>query len=50
MYDFEVVGGMGTSSTPANIQSTHSFSENKNVILRLTNELSPKKYKVLYVI
>ena len=48
MYGFEVVGGMGTSSTPAYIQSTHSFDENKTVVLRLTSELNPKKYKIFF--
>ena len=48
MYGFEVVGGMGTSTTPANIQSTHSFGENKTVVLYLTSELNPKKYKIFF--
>ena len=48
MYGFEVAGGMGTSTTPANIQSTHSFGENKTVVLYLTSELNPKKYKILF--
>ena len=48
MYGFEVVGGMGTSSTPAYIQCTHSFDENKTVVLRLTSELNPKKYKIFF--
>ena len=46
MYGFEVVGGMGTNTTSANIQSTHSFGENKTVVLYLTSELNPKKYKI----
>ena len=29
--DFEVVGGYGTTDTPANIQSTHTFGESENV-------------------
>ena len=45
VYDFEVVGGTGTSGTPANIQSTHTFGESENVVLRLTNQLSPKRHK-----
>ena len=48
VYGFEVVGGMGTSSTPAYIQSFHSFGENKNVVLRLTSELNPKKCKIFF--
>ena len=48
VYGFELVGGMGTSSTPAYIQSTHSFDENKNVVLHLTSELNPKKYKIFF--
>lgn len=48
MYGFEVVGGMGTTSTPAYIQSTHSFDESKTVVLRLTSELNPKKYKIFF--
>ena len=47
MYDFEV-GGMGTSSTPANIQSNHAFGKNKNVVFHLTSELSPKKYRIFF--
>ena len=41
VYDFEVVGGMGT-------QSTHTFGENKNMVLHLTRELSLKEYKILF--
>ena len=48
VYGFEVVGGMGTSSKPAYIQCTHSFDEKKTLILRLTSELNPKKYKILF--
>ena len=48
MYGFKVVGGMGTSSTPAYIQYTHSFDENKTVVVRLTSELNPKKYKIFF--
>ena len=48
MYGFEVVGGMGTSSTPAYIQCTHSFDENKTVVLRLTSELNRKKYIIFF--
>ena len=48
MYGFEVVGGMGTSSTPAYIQYTHSFDENRTVVLRLTSALNPKKYKKFF--
>ena len=48
MYDFEVYGGIGTSGTPANIQSTHRFGESENVVLRLTSELSPKKHKLFF--
>ena len=48
MYGSEVVGGMGISSTPAYIQSTHSFDENKTVVLRLTSELNPKKHKIFF--
>ena len=39
---------MGTSSTRANIQSFRSFGENKNVVLCLTSELNPKKYKIFF--
>ena len=48
MYGFEVIGGMGTSSTPAYIQCIHSFDENKTVVLRLTSELNPKKYEIFF--
>ena len=48
LYGFEVVGGMGTSSIPANNHSTHSFGKNKNVVLHLTREFSPKKYKIFF--
>ena len=47
-YGFEVVGGMGTNSTPAYIQYTHSFDENKTVVLRLTSGLNPQKYKIFF--
>ena len=48
VYGFKVVGGMGTNSTPANIQSTHIFGENKNMVLHLTIELSLKEYKIRF--
>ena len=48
VYGFEVVGGMGTSSTPVYIQSTHSSDENKTVVLHLTSEPNPKKYKIFF--
>ena len=48
MYGFEVDDGMCTSSTPANIQSTHSFGKNKIVVLRVTSELNLNKYKIFY--
>ena len=48
VYGFDVVGGMATSRTSANIRSTHSFGENKNVVLHLTSELNLKKYKTFF--
>ena len=48
LYGFEVIGGMGTSSIPANNHSTHLFGKNKNVVLHLTREFSPKKYKIFF--
>ena len=39
---------MGTSSTPSYIQCTHSFDENKTVVVHLTSELNPKKYKIFF--
>ena len=48
MYGFEVVGGIDIRSTPAYIQNTHSFDESKTVVLRLTSELNPKKYKIFF--
>ena len=48
MYGFEVFGGMGTSSPPSYIQCTHSFDENKTVVVHLTSELNPKKYKIFF--
>ena len=38
----------GSSNTSAYIQSTHSFNESKTVVLRLTTELNPKKYKIFF--
>ena len=48
VFDFEVVGGMGTTGTSANIQSIHRFGESENVVLRLTSELSPKKHEIFF--
>ena len=46
--DFEVVGGYGTTGTPANIQSTHTFDESENVVLCLISELILKKRKIFF--
>ena len=48
VYEFEVVGGMGTTGTSANIQSTHTFGESENVVLHLTSELSLKKHEIFF--
>ena len=39
---------MGTSCTPVNIQSTHTFGKSENVVLRLTSEFGPKKHKIFF--